>query len=358
MNLIMSKKCKKLCKIIANYYICNPFLKQNDEMGIFGSRKTYYKYNPNTLTYERVYLSAKQQFLVVLRHLSLGILIGTGVFFAFIYFFDSPMEALLRKENMLLKTQFEVLSLRLNDALEVLDDIQERDDNLYRAIFQTQAIPDYVRKPGIGGSNRYDYLMNLSNANLVIETTKKIGMMKRQIYVQSNSFDELIAMGKESEERIRCVPGIQPISNKDLTRTSSGYGNRIDPIYRTLRFHTGMDFTAPTGTEIYATGDGTVTLAGWKQGYGNCIVINHGFGFQTLYGHNNKNLVRVGQKVVRGEVIGHVGNTGKSVGPHLHYEVLLNGKYVNPVNYYYMDLTPEEYDQMIQIAENRGQVMD
>ena len=327
-------------------------------MGIFGRRKTYYKFNPQTLVYERVYLSAKQRFLVVLRHLSLAVLFGTGVFIAFIYFFTSPMETLLRKENMLLKTQYEVLSLRLNEALVVLDDIQERDDNLYRAIFQAKTIPEYVRKPGIGGSNRYDYLMNLSNADLVVETTKKMDMMKRQIYVQSNSFDELIEMGKNLEERSRCVPGIQPLSNKDLTKTSSGFGMRMDPIYRTLRFHTGMDFTAPTGTEIYATGGGTVILSGWKQGYGNCIMIDHGFGYKTLYGHNSKNLVRVGQKVVRGEVIGHVGNTGKSVGPHLHYEVLLHDQYVNPYNYYYMDLTPEEYDQMIQLAENRGQVMD
>ena len=327
-------------------------------MGIFGRRKTYYKYNPNTLTYERVYLSAKQRFLVVLRHLSLGILIGAGIFFAFIHFFDSPMETLLRKENMLLKTQYEVLSLRLNDALEVLDDIQERDDNLYRAIFQAKTIPEYVRKPGIGGSNRYDYLMTLSNANLVIETTTKMDMMNRQIYVQSNSLDELISIGKNMEERSRCVPAIQPLSNKDLKRTSSGFGMRIDPIYGTLRFHTGMDFTAPTGTDIYATGDGTIIFAGWKTGYGNCIMIDHGFGFKTLYGHNNKNLVSVGQKVVRGEVIGHVGNTGKSVGPHLHYEVLLHNKHDNPAKYYFMDLTPEEYDQMILIAENRGQVMD
>ena len=327
-------------------------------MGIFGRRKAYYKYNPNTLTYERVYLSAKQRFLVVLRHLSLGIIIGTGVFFAFIHFFDSPMEALLRKENMLLQTQYEVLSLRINDALEVLDDIQERDDNLYRAIFQTEAIPDYVRRPGIGGSDRYDYLMNLSIANLVIETTKKIDMMNRQIYVQSNSYDELISIGKNLEERSRCVPAIQPLSNKDLTRISSGFGMRIDPFYGTLRPHTGMDFTAPTGTEIYATGEGMVVFSGWKTGYGNCITIDHGFGYNTLYGHNNKNLVQVGQKVVRGEVIGHVGNTGKSKGPHLHYEVIVNGKHDNPVNYFYMDLTPEEYDQMILIAENRGQVMD
>jgi len=327
-------------------------------MGVFGRRKAYYFYNPNSLTYERVYPSAKERFFAVLRHLSFGILIGAGVFFAFIHLFASPMEALLRKENKLLQTQYEVLSLQLNDALTVLDDIQERDDNLYRAIFQTQAIPDYVRKPGIGGTNRYDYLMNLSNADLVIATTKKMDMLKRQIYVQSNSLEELISTGKNLEERNRCVPAIQPVSNKDLKMTASGFGMRIDPIYRTLRFHAGMDFAAPTGTDIYATGDGKVIFSGWRQGYGNTIIIDHGFGYKTLYGHNSKNHVRAGQNVVRGEEIGLIGNTGKSVGSHLHYEVWVNEKPDNPAKYYYLDLTPEEYDQMIHIAENRGQVMD
>ena len=327
-------------------------------MSIFGRRKAYYFYNPNSLTYERVYPSAKERFFAVLRHLSFGILIGAGVFFAFIHLFASPMEALLRKENKLLQTQYEVLSLRLNDAIAVLDDIQERDDNLYRAIFQTQAIPEYVRKPGIGGTNRYDYLMSLSNADLVIATTKKMDILNRQIYVQSNSLDELISIGKNLEERNRCVPAIQPLSNKDLKRTSSVFGMRLHPIYKTLQHHSGMDFTAPTGTEIYATGAGKVIFSDRKQGYGNTIIIDHGFGYKTLYGHNDKNLVRVGQNVVRGEVIGLVGNTGLSDGPHLHYEVHLNDKPDNPVKYYFMDLTPEEYDQMIQIAENRGQVMD
>jgi len=326
-------------------------------MGLFKRRKAYYFYNPNSLTYERVYPSAKQRFFAVLRHLSSGILIGAGVFFAFMHYFASPMETLLRKENKLLQTQYEVLSLQLNDALAVLDDIQERDDNLYRAIFQTNTIPEHVRKPGIGGSNRYDYLTNLSNAELVIETTKKMDALKRKIYVQSKSFDELVSIGKSLEERNRCVPAIQPISNKDLTRLSSGFGNRIHPVYRILRFHEGVDFTAPKGTEIYATGNGKVEYAGWRQGYGNCIIIDHGFGFKTLYGHNSKNNVRVGHNVVRGEVIALVGNTGLTDGAHLHYEVWLNGKLDNPVKYF-LDLNPEEYDQMIQIAENRGQVMD
>jgi len=327
-------------------------------MGLFRSRKIYYRYNPNTVTYERVYPSAKERFWGVVRHLSLGALIGTGAFILFLHVFSSPMESLLQKENKLLKTQYDVLSLQLDNALTVLDDIQQRDEKLYRAIFQARTIPESVRKSGFGGTNRYEYLMDLSNSDLVVETTMKMDILKKQLYMQSNSLEELIGMGKNLEDRSRCVPAIQPVANKDLKRTASGYGMRIDPIYRTLRFHSGMDFSAPVGTDIYATGDGQVVFSGWRQGYGNCIIIDHGYDFKTLYGHQSKNLVRVGQKVTRGEVIGLVGNTGKSTGPHLHYEVLIHGKPDNPAKYYFKDLTPEEYDQMIQIAENHGQVMD
>lgn len=327
-------------------------------MKLFKTRKTYYLYNPGTLSYERVYPSAKDRFFTILRHLSTGIAFGIATFFVMMYVIDSPMESQLQKENKLLQTQYEVLSLRLNNALEVLDDIQQRDENLYRAIFQAESIPESVRKSGFGGSNRYEHLMELSNPELVVSTTKKMDMLRKQLYIQSNSLEELIALGKNQEERSKCIPAIQPISNKDLRRTASGYGVRIDPIYRTPRFHSGMDFSAKVGTEIYATGNGVVTFAGWKQGYGNCLMIDHGYGYQTLYGHMSKYRARVGQKVTRGEVIGEVGNTGKSTGPHLHYEVIVKGKHDNPSKYYYMDLTPEEYDRMIQIAENHGQVMD
>lgn len=275
-----------------------------------------------------------------------------------IYIVDSPMESQLRKENRLLQTQYEVLDLRLNNAMEILDDIQQRDENLYRAMFQAESIPESVRKSGYGGTNRYKQLMEASNSELVVSTTQKMDMLRKQLYIQSNSLEELIKMGQNQNERNQCIPAIQPISNKDLKQTASGYGLRIDPIYRTPRFHSGMDFSAKIGTDVYATGDGKITMAGWKQGYGNCIVINHGYGFQTLYGHLSKYKVRVGQKVKRGEVIGQVGNTGKSTGPHLHYEVIVRGKHDNPSKYYYMDLTPEEYDRMIQIADNHGQVMD
>lgn len=327
-------------------------------MKLFKSRKTYFLYNPSTLSYDRVYPSAKDRLFIVLSHLSTGIAFGLVIFFVLIKFVKSPMESQLQKENKLLQTQYEVLSLRLNGAMEVLNDIQQRDENLYRAIFQAESIPESVRKSGFGGTNRYEHLFELSNPELVVSTTQKMDMLRKQLYIQSNSLEELISMGKNQEERSKCIPAIQPISNKDLTRTASGYGMRIDPIYRTPRFHSGMDFSARIGTEIYATGNGRITFAGWKQGYGNCLMIDHGFGYETVYGHMSKFKARVGQKVTRGEVIGEVGNTGKSTGPHLHYEVVVRGRHDNPSKYYYMDLTPEEYDRMIQIAENHGQVMD
>jgi murein DD-endopeptidase MepM/ murein hydrolase activator NlpD len=274
------------------------------------------------------------------------------------YFFRSPVEMLLQKENNLLQTQYDVLAHRLDEALTVLDDIQQRDENLYRVIFQARTIPESVRKSGFGGANRYAYLMNLSNSELIIETTRKMDLLSKQMYVQSNSLEELFALGKDLEKRSQCVPAIQPVSNRKLKHLASGYGTRIDPIYHTLRFHSGMDFSSPAGTDIYATGNGTVIYSDWKHEYGNCIIIDHGYDFKTLYAHQSKNLVKVGQKVTRGEVIGKVGNTGKSTGPHLHYEVHLRNKPDNPAKYYYRDLGPEEYDDMIQIAENHGQVMD
>jgi len=327
-------------------------------MGLLGSRKAYYMYNPKTLEYERIYPSTKERFAVAMGNLSLGLILGVAAFFTFLYFFDSPMETLLRKENKLLQTQYDILLMELSQASGVLEDLQQRDENLYRAIFHADSIPMSIRKSGFGGSDRYEHLKGLSNSDLVIETTRRMDILKKQLYVQSNSLDELISLGKDLENRLRCIPAIQPVSNKDLKRTASGYGMRIDPIYHIPMFHSGMDFTAAVGTEIYATGDGTVVFASRRQGYGNCVIIKHGYDYETLYGHIDKIKVRVGQSVKRGEVIATVGNTGKSTGPHLHYEVLYKGRPDNPAKYYFQDLTPEEYDRMIQIAENHGQVMD
>ena len=327
-------------------------------MGLFKSRKAYYKYNQTTLEYERIYPSAKDRFFVALRNLTLGLIIGVATFFAFQYFFESPMEALLRKENKLLETQYDMLIMDLGRANEVLEDLQQRDENLYRAIFHADSIPMSIRKSGFGGSNRYEHLKGLPNSDLVIATTMKMDILKKQLYIQSNSLEELITMGKDLQNKLLCIPAIQPVANKDLRRTASGYGMRIDPIYHIPMFHSGMDFTAAVGTEIYATGNGTVIFASRRQGYGNCVIIDHGYDYKTLYGHIDKYKVRVGQKVTRGEIIATVGNTGKSTGPHLHYEVMYKGRHDNPAKYYFQDLTPEEFDRMIQIAENHGQVMD
>ncbi|MDR2384803.1 MAG: M23 family metallopeptidase [Tannerella sp.] len=327
-------------------------------MGRLNARKIYYKFNNRTLEYERVFLSGKERLLVILRNLCFGIFSGIIMFLIFILFFKSPMEMSLKKENKLIKIHYQMLSKELDHMHNALEDMQLRDEKLYRAIFNADSIPMAIRKAGFGGSNRYDHLKGISNAELIIETTKKIDILKKQLYVQSNSMDELIALGKDMENKLRCIPAIQPVSNKELKRMASGYGMRIDPFYHIPEFHKGMDFSADIGTEIYATGDGTVIYADRKQGYGNCVIIDHGYDFKTLYGHIDKYKIKTGQKVKRGEVIALVGNTGKSKAPHLHYEVIHKGNHVNPANYYYQDLTPEEYDRMIEIAETSGHVMD
>jgi murein DD-endopeptidase MepM/ murein hydrolase activator NlpD len=284
--------------------------------------------------------------------------LGAGSFILLIWIFGSPSEKQLRIENSRLLAQYNVLSRRLDEALGVMQGIQQRDDNLYRVVLQADPVADAIRKAGYGGTNRYEDLMDMANADLVVNTTQKMDMLNRQLYIQSKSFDEVVELFKDHDEMLKCIPAIQPVANKNLKYTASGYGTRIDPIYKTPKFHAGMDFSANIGTPIYATGNGVVKKAGWESGYGKLVIINHGFGYETWYAHLNDYDVRVGQKVKRGEVIGKVGNTGKSTGPHLHYEVHVKGKVVNPVNYYFMDLSAEDYDKMIELAANQGKVFD
>ena len=321
-------------------------------------RKVYYIYNPTTRTYDRVYPTFRQRMVNFLKRLFVGMGLGAGSFILLIWIFGSPSEKELRIENSRLLAQYNVLSRRLDEALGVMQSIQQRDDNLYRVVLQADPVADAVRKAGYGGTNRYEELMDMANSDLVVNTTQKMDMLNRQLYIQSKSFDEVVDLFKNHDEMLKCIPAIQPVANKNLKYTASGYGMRIDPIYKTAKFHNGMDFSANIGTPVYATGDGVIKKAGWQSGYGKIIVVSHGFGYETWYAHLNKYNVRVGQKVVRGEVIGEVGNTGKSTGPHLHYEVHLKGKVVNPVNYYFMDLSAEEYDQMIELAANQGKVFD
>ena len=315
--------------------------------------KIFFKYNSQTLSYERVYLSAKQRIWTVFRQLFIGILIGVGLLAVTTYTFDSPKEQQLKKDNKLLLTQYQVLSKRINENEKVLEELQQRDDDLYRTMFNANPIPSSIRKPGVGGTNRYEHLLTVPNSDLVIATTAKLDMMTKQLYVQSNSYDELMELIKTNEERIKHIPAIMPLSSKQMKGLSSGFGMRLHPIYGIFKPHTGVDLNANTGTPIYATGAGVVDAAGWDGGYGYRVVINHGFGYKTLYGHCSKINVTPGQKVVRGQEIALVGSTGASVGPHVHYEVIVNGQFDNPAKYFIMDLTPEEYGQMLYEAENR-----
>lgn len=321
-------------------------------------RKVYYIYNPQTQTYDRIYPTARQRLMSHVRRLFIGMGLGAACFIAPFLIFGSPSEKELRKENSRLQAQYDVLSHRMDEAMGVLQDIQQRDDNLYRVIFQADPVSPAIRQAGYSGTNRYEHLMNMADAELVVNTTQKLDMLYKQLYLQSRSFDEVVEMCRQHDEMLRCIPAIQPVSNKDLKQTASGYGTRIDPIYGTTRFHAGMDFSAAPGTDVYATGDGTVVKMGWQTGYGNVIVIDHGFGYETWYAHLQEFHTKLGKKVVRGELIGGVGSTGKSTGPHLHYEVHVKGHVVNPVNYYFMDLNAEDYDRMIQLAANHGKMMD
>ncbi|WP_456096472.1 M23 family metallopeptidase [Phocaeicola coprophilus] len=321
-------------------------------------RKVYYIYNPKTRTYDRIYPTMRQRVMSYLRRLFVGMGLGAGSFIVLLLIFGSPSEKDLRMENSRLQAQYHILSSRLDESLQVMKGLQQRDDNLYRVMMQADPVADALRTPSYNKTNRYEDLMELPSAKLVVNTTQKMDLLERQLYIQSKSFDEVLALCKKHDEMLECIPAIQPVSNKDLKQTASGYGTRIDPIYKTVKFHSGMDFSANVGTPIYATGNGVVRKAGWEGLYGNCIQIDHGFGYVTRYAHLSKIDVRVGQKVVRGETIGKVGTTGKSTGPHLHYEVMVKGQIVNPVNYYFMDLNADDYDRMVEIAANHGKVFD
>ena len=318
------------------------------------AKKTKYHFNKETLCYEKIEVT----FLKVLRDIGIytfvGIVIGVATFFAASKLFSSPMEKSLKKENEELKSRYKLIEKQVDEMNGVIRDLHLRDNNLYRVIFQADPIeinPD-------SSLRYYDKLSHMSNANLMDYISMKTNHLAKSIYVQSKSYDELVLLAKQNENRLQNLPAIQPVMNKDLRRLASGYGYRIDPIYHVKRFHAGMDFAAPLGTDIYATGNGKVSFAGWQQGYGMCVIINHGSNYETLYAHQSKILVRQGQSVKRGEVIGLVGNTGKSTAPHLHYEVRLKGQPQDPRNYYLLDLTPEQYDEMIRLSESSGNVLD
>ncbi len=321
--------------------------------------KIQYKFNTKSLTYEKITVSIRKRVWQFLSYLATGTVFATITIFIAYNYFDSPKEKQLKREISELNLQYELLNSRVTQVNEVLSDIQERDNNVYRTIFEAEPIPASIREAGFGGVDRYKALLGYNNSELMIESTKRIDQISKQLYIQSKSFDELAKLVKSKEQLLACIPAIQPISNKDLKHVPSGYGWRTDPIYKTAEFHPGLDFTANTGTEIYATGDGIVITAdAAAQGYGNHVVISHGFGYQTLYGHMSKIAVAIGKKVKRGELIGYVGSTGRSTGPHVHYEVIKSGEKVNPINFFFNDLSPAEYQEMITLASRPSQSFD
>lgn len=321
--------------------------------------KTKYKYNPDSLSFDRIQLGFRERFLRFLAYFVGSLLLASLYGGIFTYLIDSPKEKALKREISQLDLQYELMNREMDKVEKVLSHLQETDDNLYRTIFEAEPISTSLREGGIGGVNRYKELEGYENSTVVIETASRLNKILKKVYVQSKSFDDLIILASEKEDMLRRIPAIMPISNKDLKRTASGWGYRIHPIYKIRKFHYGMDFTAPTGTDIYATGDGKIyRVISSQRGLGKHIIIDHGYGYSTVYAHMNGFNVRKGQKVKRGDVIGFVGSTGLSTAPHLHYEVRLNGKHVDPANYFFNDLTPDEYDRMIILAMKSGQSFD
>lgn len=321
--------------------------------------KAKYYFNTDSLKFEKVVISFRKRFLRVLGWLSSALVFGSIVLLLAYSFLDSPKEKQLRRELNEMELQYEILNKRMSLADAVLKDLRQRDDQVYRVIFEAEPIPTEVREAGFGGVNRYKELEGYNSSELLIETTKKLDKLSRQLYIQSKSYDEVFNLAKKKTELLSATPGIQPVSIKGLSRVASGFGYRIHPIYKTSIMHEGIDFTAPIGTEIYATGNGVIQKVEYNgRGYGNNVVINHGFGYQTLYGHMSRFKVRVGQRVNRGDIIGYVGNTGASTGPHVHYEVIKSGKKIDPINFFFSDLSPEEYEIVREKASQENQSFD
>ena len=320
--------------------------------------KKKYKINPETLAMEQVESGLGYWLRQTGIYILSGIVLGVVFLYLFLVFFPSPREKQLLREKEAMQSQMETLNRQVDQMQIVMSDLQQRDDNLYRVLFGAEPIPLSIRQGTQRKISYYEEIAQMTNSQLSADLSLKVDVLEKELYVQAKSYDEVLELAKTQEIRMENIPAIQPVLNKDLKRVASGYGVRIDPVYHVRKFHQGMDFTAPTGTEIFATGNAKVSFVGWKQGYGNTVILDHGFGYQTLYAHLFKALVRKGQKVRRSDIIALVGNTGKSTGPHLHYEVRLHGKPVDPRNYYFYDLSPEEYDQMIQLSNNFGQMLD
>ncbi|HET9055863.1 MAG TPA: M23 family metallopeptidase [Chitinophagaceae bacterium] len=322
-------------------------------------KKIKYFYNTNTLRYEKLVTPLRVKLLQLFGFIAASLVTAGLVISAAYRYFPSGNEKRLRQENEELKDNYNILSQQIQQLNQKLSEIEKRDNDVYRVIFESAPIPDSARAKAIATAEEVKLIQRMSEYDLTKSIVGSISNIANRINFQKKSFGEIGEMIKNKEKLLAAIPAIQPVSNKDLNRVASGFGYRTDPVYKVTKFHAGLDFTAPQGTPIYATADGVIETAGRSTGgYGNHVVINHRFGYKSLYGHMYRIKVKAGQVIKRGEVIGWVGNTGKSTGPHCHYEVLKNGSPVDPVYFFYNDLTPEQYDRLLKIASTKNQSFD
>jgi murein DD-endopeptidase MepM/ murein hydrolase activator NlpD len=322
-------------------------------------KKIKYYYNTNTLRYEKLETPLRVKLLRVLGFISAAIVTAIIIVSIAYRYFPSATEKRLIQDNQQLAQQFEVLEERTKKIQQQVAELEKRDNEVYRTIFEADPIPDSVRAREMAQQKETRLVMRMANFELENSIVFNINNLTNRIHAQERSYNEIAEFIKNKEQLLACTPAIQPVSNAELKRVASGFGYRIDPVYKTVKFHPGLDFAAPQGTPIYATANGTVRVASnMGTGYGNHVVINHGYGYETLYGHMFRIKVKPGQKVKRGEIIGWVGSTGKSTGPHCHYEVNKNGRHLDPVYFFYNDLTPEQYDRLLKLAASSNQSFD
>lgn len=321
--------------------------------------KVKYYYDQDTLSYRKIERKKRTTFKYAAMFLLAAALFAFLFVFIASQYLESPKEKALKRELTNMQLQYEFLNKRMEEAESVMANIEERDNAIYRLYFEANPIPSEQRRQGFGGINRYKALEGYDNSKLIVEANKRLDVLQKQIVVQSKSLDEIAVLAKDKEKFLEAIPAIQPVNNKDLTRMASGYGYRTDPFTKARKFHYGMDFTAPRGTPVYATGDGVVKrVDASAAGYGKHIRIDHGFGYMSLYAHLYKYNVRKNQKVKRGDLIGFVGSTGRSEAPHLHYEVFKDGEKINPINFYYGSLTPKEFAILLKNAQLENQSLD
>lgn len=317
-----------------------------------------YKFNPHTLSYEKVKTTFVDKLKKVSFSVAFGIVLGVVLMVIGLRVFESPRQKKLARELDVMERQMDNMRQVMKRNEAVLADLENRDNSIYRTLLQAEPIVDSVRRAGMLGQS-YEEYDGYDHSDVIKLTAKRLDDFTKRLYIQSKSFDEVYKMASTKQDRWNHVPAIMPL-RKNSCSVISGFGNRYHPILHYRRMHTGVDLSAKTGTPIYATGDGTVQVAGRSDdlsGYGIAVLINHGYGYQTLYGHMNDVKVRQGQKVKRGELLGHVGSTGLASGPHCHYEVWLNGNKVNPIYYFFNDLTPQEYEQVIEAAKQENQCL-